>query len=354
MSRRLLVAGAALTLAAVAAGAPAVPPQPAAAQSSGPMMVVLASGDISPPTNESTGNDYATSELVLGAAVSLVLTLGDNQYEYGEGAMFASQLGYAGSWGRFKFKTRPAEGNHDAADAGAGSPGMVAYFADRLTGLECQQLTPACHPEQGYYDFDLDVNQDGTKDWYVLVLNSNCQRAGGGTGDVQTPSCAAGSPMLTWLDFAQRRRHGGSTSGQKCSIAVWHHERWGTLFFADDPSMGPAWENLNRYHADLVLSGHTHSFARLGAMTPQGHLAPGGAGIRQLTAGAGGRSLSPIRVTTPREGTRYRDNTHYGVLRLFLGSQVSTAGWTGGTWDSTFLFAGGGEADRTGAVGCWP
>ena len=87
-------------------------------------VVVMSSGDISPPTNEPRVNDHATSEIILAAHPDLVLTLGDNQYETGSGAMFHSAIGFDGSWGRFKGLIRPAEGNHDAADPGPGSPGF--------------------------------------------------------------------------------------------------------------------------------------------------------------------------------------------------------------------------------------
>ena len=73
-------------------------------------VVVMSSGDISPPTNETKGEDYATSEIILAAQPDLVLTLGDNQYETGSGAMFHSAVGFDGSWGRFKGLIRPAEG----------------------------------------------------------------------------------------------------------------------------------------------------------------------------------------------------------------------------------------------------
>ena len=310
-------------------------------------IVVMSSGDISPPTNETRGDDYATSEIILAAQPDLVLTLGDNQYEFGSGAMFHSTLGFDGSWGRFKGLIRPAEGNHDAADPGPGSPGFQEYFAGNLANLECTRLSPPCRPDLGYYDFDL------ANGWYVLVLNSNCGRAPGATGDVQTPACGPSSPQLTWLGFAQQRRHGGQTSGQKCSIVVWHHERWGTSFFADDPATHDFWLSLNHFHADIVLSGHTHSTARMGPMNPQGHLST--SGIRQITAGAGGRSLTPVRVNPAREGTRYRDNTKYGVNRLVLTSSTSPAGWQGGTWTSEFDYVDGTVADnRNSSAGCWP
>jgi hypothetical protein len=312
-------------------------------------VVVMSSGDISPPTNETKVDDHATSEIILAAHPDLVLTLGDNQYETGSGAMFHSAIGFDGSWGRIKGLIRPAEGNHDAADPGPGSPGFQEYFADNLANLECTRLNPPCRPDLGYYDFDL------PNGWYVLVLNSNCGRAGGATGDVQTPACGRGSPQLTWLGFAQQRRHGGQHSGQKCSIAIWHHERWGTWFFADDPATHEFWLTLNHFHADIVLSGHTHSTARTGPMTPQGHLAAAGGGIRQISAGAGGRSLSPLRLNVPREGTRYRNGSKYGVNRLVLTSSTSPAGWQGGTWISEFDYADGSVADnRNSSAGCWP
>jgi hypothetical protein len=352
----LVVVAAPPALAAFTPGAPVVaaaagrgPAYRPAVQAPGTVTLVF-SGDISPPTNEYKGDDYATSELVLAIGPDLVCTAGDNQYEGGSGAMFASPVGFEGSWGRFHGLIRcPAEGNHDAADPGPGSPGFRQYFAEALAGLECTRLVPACRPDQGYYDLDIPNSS-----WYVLVLNSNCQRVSGGTGDVQTPACGPGSPQMQWLDFAMRRRHGGASSGQKCSLAFWHHERWGTSFFADDASMQEAWVILNRYHNDVVGSGHSHSTARLGAMTPQGSLHPTGAGIRQLTAGAAGRSLTPHRVNPPRVGTRFRDNTRYGVARLTLTSARNPAGWIGGTWANEFDYANGQVADPTGAVGCWP
>ena len=152
-----------LALVAVPAARPAEP----AAASLGPAyrdahlglqtgaVVVMSSGDISPPTNETKVDDHATREIILAAHPDLVLTLGDNQYETGSGAMFHSAIGFDGSWGRIKGLIRPAEGNHDAADPGPGSPGFQEYFADNLANLECTRLNPPCRPDLGYSDFDL-------------------------------------------------------------------------------------------------------------------------------------------------------------------------------------------------------
>lgn len=323
----------------------------ATAQAPAPF-VMAAGGDISPPTTEAKADDLRTAELAASLAADLYCTAGDNQYETGSGAMFASLDGFAGSWGRLPIRC-PAEGNHDAADPGPGSPGFQAWFRPVLTGLRCQQLSPPCRPEAGYYDLDLDVDRNGQPDWYLLVINTNCGRVWGGTGDTATPSCANGSPQHRWLHFAQARRHGGATSGRKCSLLLGHHERFGTSFFADDPALYYLVGNFAWFHGDAMVFGHTHSVARTTALDKHGNVAPGAAGVRQLTAGAAGRSLTPHRVNPPRAGTRYRDNTRYGVLRLRLATARSPAGWLGGSWSSSFRYVGGASADPASA-GCWP
>lgn len=363
MRRALLLVVVAMLcgLAAPAAGNPAGRPPAAAvagrwtrAVAAPDRITVVFGGDTSPPTNEQRGDDKGTAEVVFAIGPDLVCTLGDNQYEAGNLAMFQSFLGYNGGWGQFKDLIRcPAVGNHDVADPGPGAPGFNAYFADALANLPCAQLNPPCRPDQGYYDLDLDANHDGAPDWYVLVINTNCQRASGGTGDVDTPACTTGSPQWKWLEFAQNRRHGGQTSGQKCSIMIGHHERWGTGFFADDPSFQDLWVSFYNHHGDVTEFGHTHSSSRMGAMLPNGTLSPTGAGVRQITSGATGRSLTPNRVDPQRAGTRYRDNTRYGVNRLTLTVAPSAAGWIGGTWRTEMNYINNQAADIAEA-GCWP
>jgi hypothetical protein len=350
MTRRLLV----ILVLVVAAGAGTGPaPTPAAAQTTASFRVVMV-GDISPPTNETKGDDHATAELIAKLDPDLVCLLGDVQYETGSGAMFNAPVGFDGSYGRlFRSKIRcVVQGNHDAADPGPGAPSLTAYFADALD-LPCKADPTPCDPAAGYWVLDLDANRDGRPDWYILGINSNCQRASGGTGDVQTPSCANDAPMLNWMRVATAARHGGTTSGRKCSIVVDHHERWGSGFFADDPALNYPWQVGNHYHYDVWESGHTHSMARMGALTWDGHLSSTGSGQRQITSGAGGRSLTPFRVSPPREGTRERYNDKYGVQLLTLTVAQSPAGWVGGTWTSQFLFVDG-TSTTPASAGCWP
>jgi acid phosphatase type 7 len=137
-------------------------------------VTVMAAGDISPDPNVAKADDIATSDLVLAADPTAVLTLGDHQYPRGELADYQSPTGYQGSWGRFKAKTRPSPGNHDYADPARGAAGYFGYFGP-LAG----------DPDQGYYSFDLGA-------WHIISLNSNC-------GAVGAPSCDRDSPQVRWL-----------------------------------------------------------------------------------------------------------------------------------------------------------
>src|SRR5919108_3922054 len=135
------------------------------------------------PTNPSTCQQQATSDLLVGRRLAAVLALGDTQYE--SGALTAFQQFYEPTWGRFKSITRPVIGNHEyRIPAGAG---YFAYFGAN-----------AGAPQTGWYSFDIGS-------WHLIALNSNCAQAGG---------CTAGSPQGQWLrnDLAQ-------TSSRRCTLA---------------------------------------------------------------------------------------------------------------------------------------
>ena len=96
-------------------------------------VTVVAAGDIAPNPGSCRDGDVATSRLVLDLDPTAVLTLGDHQYPRGELADFRSRSGYAGSWGRFKARTRPSPGNHDYTDpAGHRDDTRTQYFWNAL------------------------------------------------------------------------------------------------------------------------------------------------------------------------------------------------------------------------------
>ena len=313
--RRLVLLAVWLLLAmlvAPAAGLPAASRASASVQAQ-ETVTVMAAGDIAPDPSSSKDDDIATSNLILDADPTAVLTLGDHQYPRGELADFRSPSGYAGSWGRFRATTRPSPGNHDYADPGTGAAGYFDYFGP-LAG----------DPAKGYYSFDLGA-------WHIISLNSNCGAAG-------APSCDQESAQVKWLQADLQ------ANADRCTLAYWHHARFtDPAGHRDDPRTQYFWNALYAARADVVLSGHNHVYERFGPLHPLGQLVDYGAGVRAFTVGTGGKSL--YRFSTPqRSSSRYRDDDHYGVLHLTLAPT---------SWSSEFHRTDGQVVDPA-TAGCWP
>jgi hypothetical protein len=226
----------------------------AEAQTTEPFSATLiAAGDIA--SCSQTG-DEATAALI-DTLPGTILALGDLAYEDGSAEDFENC--YAPTWGRFKDRTRPALGNHEYKQKGAGP--YFDYF-----GAAAGDRT------LGYYSFDIGP-------WHLISLNSNCSDVGG---------CSRGSPMEQWL-----RQDLAATSAQ-CVLAFWHHPRWYTpskqpttaKLEATDRKMSPFWIALMEYGADVVLNGHRHTYERFARQDAQGNGDPNG--VRQFVVGTGG------------------------------------------------------------------
>src|SRR3972149_6882368 len=87
--------------------------------------VLVGAGDIA---SGSTG-DTATA-LLLDSIPGTVFTAGDNAYEDGSTAQFASY--YEPTWGRHKARTKPSPGNHDYHTSNAS--GYRTYFGFPASG----------------------------------------------------------------------------------------------------------------------------------------------------------------------------------------------------------------------------
>ena len=207
-----------------------------------------------------------------------VFTLGDNAYESGTPAQFAEC--YGPTWGRFRDRTRPAVGNHDYRSLAA-KP-YFDYFG-----------AAAGDPKKGYYSYDL-----GT--WHVVVINSNCGEIGG---------CRPGSPQEQWLrkDLADHKK--------PCTIAMWHHPRFSSAIHGDAPGMRHIFRALYDAGADVVLSGHDHTYERFAPMNPLGQADPK-RGIREFVVGTGGRELYTWSLV--HSTSEVRNNRTFGVLKLTL------------------------------------
>jgi acid phosphatase type 7 len=261
--------------------------------------VFVGAGDISSCNND---NDEATAAL-LDTIDGTVFTLGDNAYGEGSKSQFADC--YAPTWGRHLDRTRPSPGNHDYRTADAGA--YFAYFG-----------AIAGDPSQGFYSFDLGG-------WHIISLNSNCDDIGG---------CDDGSPQMTWL------RDDLAAHPAQCTLAYWHHPRFSSGEHGNDDDVAPLWSALYDSGAEIVLSGHDHTYERFAPQDPTGAPDPD-RGIRQFVVGTGGAGFYDFQEIQPN--SEIRDNETFGVLKLTL----DPAGYT---WE--FIPVAGATFTDTGSGTC--
>lgn len=221
----------------------------------------------------------ATSDLVAGQnGLAAILALGDLQYDDGTLAKF--QQSYEPTWGRVKAITHPAVGNHEYLTPGAQD--YYSYFG-----------AAAGDPGKGYYSFDL-----GT--WHLIALNSNCQEVGG---------CGFGSPQEQWL------RADLAAHPAPCTLAYWHHPRWSSAHYGNDPTYSAFWQDLYDGGAEIVLNGHEHDYERFTPQDPFG-VADEVYGVREIVVGTGGENLREFKVV--QANSLVRSNNTFGVLALTL------------------------------------
>jgi Bacterial Ig domain/Calcineurin-like phosphoesterase len=270
--------------------------------------VIAAAGDIAcgPTSSGGSCRQGATSDLLVsldnGGSLSAVLPLGDIQYECGELSHFQSH--YHPTWGRVKPKTRPTVGNHEystypgntscaSSQTQSGAPGYFQYYGQASTPLD-PNCTANC---RGYYSFDVGA-------WHLISLNSNCSRVGG---------CSAGTAQETWLrnDLAQ--------TNKSCILAYMHAPRYSSGGRQTNSVQG-LWEALYDAHADVLLTGHDHTyerFAKAGRGTSSAvDPVPDSGGIRQFVVGTGGRNHTSF--TTIRSLSEVRNSDTFGVLKMTL------------------------------------
>jgi hypothetical protein len=267
---------------------PAPPPPP---PSTDP--VIAAAGDIACDPGSSSYNNglgsatecrqRPTSDLVTGAGLAAVLTLGDNQYD--DGALSKFQASFDPTWGRVKGIIHPAVGNHEYQSSGA--TGYFDYYngSGNLTGAAGER-------GKAYYSFDIGA-------WHLIALNSNCSFV----------SCAVGSAQEQWL------RADLAAHPNACVLAYWHHPRFSSGTHGNNVSADPLWQALYDANADLVLNGHDHGYERFAPQTPAGAPDPA-RGMRQFVVGTGGRNH--YSFPSPQPNSQVRNADTFGVLRVTL------------------------------------
>ncbi len=215
----------------------------------------------------------ATAAL-LDSIAGTVFTAGDNAYQDGTAAEFANC--YHPTWGRHKWRTRPAPGDHDYNTPGAA--GYFNYFG-----------APAGDPAKGYYSYDLG-------DWHIIVLNSEV-------------AVSAGSPQEQWLqaDLA--------ANPKSCTLAISQTPRFSSGERASN-ALAAMWQALYEAGAEILISGDDHNYEQFDPQAPDSTL-DFARGIRQFVVGTGGRSNGQL-FTPYAPNSKVRNNDTFGVIKLTL------------------------------------
>jgi hypothetical protein len=288
---------------------PVSPAPTAATTADAGSYTLLAAGDIASCASNGDEATAALIEELLPPTGGSVLALGDLAYDEGTAAQFAEC--YDPSWGRFLDRTLPTPGNHEYRTQGA--DGYFDYFADLSIAAP-----------DGWYEARL------FNDWRVISLNSNCDEIGG---------CATGSEQEAWLR-ALLGRISSSAGGDACILAFWHHPRWssGDEHGSDDRT-DDLWRALGDAGADLLLTGHDHTYERFVPLDAEGWPDPDG--LTQFIVGTGGRSLYGFADILSTSDVH--DSSTYGVLQLTLRN---------GGYEWAFVPINGGTFTDAGSADC--
>jgi hypothetical protein len=239
--------------------------------------VLLAAGDIALPGH--LRGARATAAL-LDRMNGVVASLGDNVQ--GDGRLEEFLHDFEPTWGRHRWRTHPAVGNHEYRTWDAGP--YYAYFC-----------SAAGTPFRGYYAYELGS-------WHVIVLNSACAYDEG-------PACDASSDQVRWL------RDDLASHAAACTLAYWHHPRFSSAAEGDIPAVREFWQVLYDAGADVVLTGHSHQYERFAPLSADGALDER-RGVREFVVGTGGTGLEGFARV--HAGSEVRIGNSWGVLALTL------------------------------------
>ena len=246
----------------------------------------------------------ATARVMAAQHPAVILGLGDYQYDYGSHGSFVSGFERQMILHRVFARFRPVAGpSHDVDSA--------RDVANYKANWNRNPFKP--------YSFNVGPQ------WHMIALPSPIYRYG---------MTQAQRTTLRWLRRDLRRNRA------RCVVAYWHEP-----FFTNSSSGHSATEGdytrpwvqmLYRFHADILLSGHQHGYARFAPQTPGKR--PGyRKGLRQYIVGTGGVGFYSWSTGEPNLVTQ-QSNT-YGALKLTLNRR----GWT-----TKFLRSGGGRyTDRS-------
>jgi hypothetical protein len=273
----------------------------------------------------------ATAEQIEKMHPDFVAIVGDEQYEVGRYNDFLAS--FDRTYGAFKFLHRPAPGNHEFYSE-HGETGVHGYgYFDYYNGV---QLNPddgspildtfnvdapgtgtftQPRPRQdgqaghfgddgdGWYSYDVGM-------WHIVSLNVECAVQPGGCD----PNGAWFARETRWLAQDLETHHAS------CTLAYWHQPTFtvaDTAPSAEGTAATAWWKLLYQHHADIVLNGHDHTYARYAPMAPNG-ARDDRRGIREFIVGTGGESLDPPVSNGSTANLQAGTGDYYGVMALTL------------------------------------
>jgi acid phosphatase type 7 len=248
-------------------------PESTAPATPGTAVTVMGSGDIAGAREDAA----ATADLIRAADPHAVFTTGDNAYPDGSRSDYAEN--YDPTWGSFKDRTHPVPGNHEYRTDDAA--GYVDYFgAENVTN----------DVDGGVY-YAWDVGNG----WRAYAANTEISTSGAQLRWLQDD--VAAHPDQHYILYAHRPRY---TSSAKHSPSE---------------EICPLWDALAATgRLEIVLTGHNHHYERFAPMDCAGQ--PSAEGARSFVIGSGGNGM--YEFGEARQGSEFRNNSDFGVLRLDL------------------------------------
>jgi uncharacterized repeat protein (TIGR01451 family) len=244
-------------------------------------------------TTSNCGEARTSAQMETDPSIDMLLGLGDYQYGCGTPAEYAQS--YGPTWGFFNSIIDPAAGNHEYSTSTNSATGAPCPDPNDAAQDYFSYFGAPAHPATaGEYSFNVGK-------WHLISLNANCSKTNVG-------GCGATSPQTQWLQSDL------NANSQPCVLAYWHQPRW-TANTSNASAYATWWSILYSAHADVVLNGHVHTYARFGPLNPSGGADAAG-GVREVIVGTGGESLTSAAAgASPAPLANYRT---FGYLRMVL------------------------------------
>jgi uncharacterized repeat protein (TIGR01451 family) len=244
-------------------------------------------------TASNCGEARTSAQMEQDPTIDMLLGLGD--YQYGCGTLAEYAQSYGPTWGFFNDIIDPSAGNHEYSTSTNSATGAACPDPNNAAQDYFSYFGATAHPATaGEYSFNIGK-------WHLISLNANCSKTNVG-------GCGAGSAQTQWLQSDL------NANSQPCVLAYWHQPRW-TANSSNASSYATWWSMLYAAHADVVLNGHVHTYARFGQLNPSGAADPAN-GIREVIVGTGGEALvSASASANPAPLANYRT---FGYLRMVL------------------------------------